>query len=109
MNMKKKTIEAGLLKGMEEALAHSKGSLKLKEIEKEIPGPAPTWKAEAIRNLRKKVYRMSQEEFALLLNIKAPTVRSWEQGQKTPSGSAARLLEVLAKDRSIVKKLAKAG
>ena len=40
MNMKKKTIEAGLLKGMEEALAHSKGSLKLKEIEKEIPGPA---------------------------------------------------------------------
>jgi hypothetical protein len=33
--MKKKTIESGLLKGMKEALAHSKGSMMLKETEKE--------------------------------------------------------------------------
>jgi putative transcriptional regulator len=105
----KKSIGSSFLKGMEESLAHAKGNLKLKETEKEIPGPAPTWKADAIRKLRKNIFQMSQEEFALLLNIKAPTVRSWEQGQKTPSGSAARLLEVLATDKSIVKKLAKAG
>ena len=106
---KKKTIEADFLKGMEEALAHSTKTLRLKEITKEIPGPAPAWKADAIRNLRKDIFHMSQEEFALLLNVKAPTIRSWEQGQKAPSGSAARLLEVFAKDRTIVKKLAKAG
>jgi putative transcriptional regulator len=105
----KKAIGPSFLKGMEEALAHSKGAMKLKETTKEIPGPAPAWKADAIRKLRKDVYQMSQEEFALLLNIKAPTVRSWEQGQKSPSGSAARLLEVLAKDKSIIKKLAKAS
>jgi DNA-binding transcriptional regulator YiaG len=103
--MKKKSIAAGLSKGMEEAYAHSKGRLKLKETWKELPGPAPHWKANQIRGLRKDVYHMSQEEFAILLNVKAPTIRSWEQGQKTPSGSAARLLELLAIDNSVVKKL----
>jgi putative transcriptional regulator len=107
--MKKKSIEAGFLQGMNEAVSHSKGKLKLKETAKDIPGPAPCWNAKQIRGLRKEVYEMSQEEFALLLNVKAPTVRSWEQGQKTPSGSAARLLEVMALDRSIIRKLTAAG
>lgn len=106
--MKKKSIETGLLKGMEEALAHSKGSLKLKESAKDLPGPAPDWSSSTIQQLRK-AYGYSQVEFALLLNVKTPTVRSWEQGQKLPSGSAARLLEILFKDRTIVKKLAKAS
>lgn len=107
--MKKKSIETGFLRGMEEALAHSKGNLKLKSSEKEIPGPAPHWKPSEIRKLRKSVYSFSQAEFALLLNVKVPTVRSWEQGQKLPSGSAARLLEILRADTSIVKKLSKAS
>lgn len=103
--MKKKSIEAGFLNGMEEILAHSKGKLSLKETRKELPGPAPEWKAGQIRELRKDVYHLSQEDFAILLNVKAPTIRSWEQGQKTPSGSASRLLELLAIDKSIMKKL----
>jgi DNA-binding transcriptional regulator YiaG len=107
--MKKKSIGPGFLRGMQEAVAHSKGALKLKETTKELPGPAPQWSANAIRHLRKDVYALSQEEFALLLNVKAPTVRSWEQGQKIPSGSAARLLEVFRADKMIIKKLAKAG
>lgn len=106
---KKKTIEAGLLRGMEEALAHSKGQLKLKETDKELPGPAPEWSADEIRHIRKDIYFLSQEEFAVLLNVKTPTIRSWEQGQKLPSGSAARLLEVLSKDRTVIKKLSRAG
>lgn len=106
---KKKTIAAGLLQGLQEAHAHSKGKMKLSETVRDIPGPAPDWKAGEIRQLRKDVYHMSQEEFALLLNVKAPTVRSWEQGQKLPSGSAARLLEVLSVDTSILKKLASAS
>lgn len=106
---KRKSIEAGLLRAMQEAVEHSNGGLKLKESMKDLPGPAPKWTANAVRHLRKDVYGMSQEEFALLLNVKTPTVRSWEQGQKIPSGSAARLLEVLMKDQTIAKKLAKAS
>lgn len=103
---KKKTIEAGFLRGMKEALSHSKGKLCLNEAERELPGPAPDWNAKQIRELRKTVFAMSQEQFAIVLNVKVPTVRSWEQGQKAPSGSAARLLEVLSVDHSVVKKLA---
>lgn len=103
---KKKTIEAGLLRGMKEAFAHSKGELALKESARELPGPAPDWTAKKIRELRKSIYAMSQEQFAIVLNVKVPTVRSWEQGQKVPSGSAARLLEVLSIDHGVVKKLA---
>ncbi|MGZ3653113.1 MAG: helix-turn-helix domain-containing protein [Bdellovibrionota bacterium] len=105
MKKKKKSIEADLLKAMEEVLAYSQGKIKLKETLRELPGPAPRWTAKKIYELRKGVYQMSQTEFALLLNVGTPTVRSWEQGQKTPSGSAARLLEVLSIDKTIMTKL----
>lgn len=106
--MKKKKIESNFLRGMEEAYAHSKGCKKLSESTKILPAPAPDWDAGSIQRLRKD-YGFSQVEFARVLNIKTPTIRSWEQGQKIPSGSASRLLEILMKDRSIVKKLAKAS
>ena len=44
MAKKRKTIESGLIRGLEEALAHSKGTLKLKETVRELPSPAPKWK-----------------------------------------------------------------
>ncbi len=92
---KKKTIEDGLIRGMEEALAHSRGQQQLKETVRELPGPAPHWKAKDIRRIRKEVFGMSQPQFAAFLNVSVPTIRAWEQGQKTPSGSAARLIQIL--------------
>jgi len=109
MNMAKKTIGAGLLKGMREALAHSNNELSLKEAVRERIEPAPKWRTKDIRKLRQELFHLSQPEFAALLNVKVPTVRSWEQGQKTPSGSAARLLEILMKSPEVIKKLLKAG
>lgn len=49
---------------------------------------------------------MGQPIFASLLNVKSATVRAWEQGQRTPDGAAARLLEVLSNDVEIADKLA---
>lgn len=49
---------------------------------------------------------MSQPVFASLLNVKAATVRAWEQGQRVPDGAPARLLEILAGDATIAEKLA---
>jgi DNA-binding transcriptional regulator YiaG len=48
---------------------------------------------------------MSQPQFAALLNVKPPTIRAWEQGQKAPSGAASRLLEIFSMDQGLVKKL----
>ncbi|OGQ35844.1 MAG: hypothetical protein A3F16_02125 [Deltaproteobacteria bacterium RIFCSPHIGHO2_12_FULL_43_9] len=105
MLKKTKTIEKGLVRGLEEALAHSNGKLALKETVRELPGPAPIWKPKEIQKLRREVFSMSQSQFAILLNVSLPTIQAWEQGQKTPSGSAARLLELISMDSDILEKL----
>ena len=38
--------------------------------------------------------KQSQSIFALMLNVSVETVRAWEQGRRTPEGSALRLLQV---------------
>jgi putative transcriptional regulator len=42
-------------------------------------------------------YRLSQNEFAALLGISPKTLRNWEQGRRTPHGTARILLQVAAK------------
>ena len=91
----RRRMVSGLIEGLKEAAAHSKGTLALKERTVEIPGPAPKWTASEIRRIRTKIFQCSQPTFAALLSIKPATVRSWEQGQKKPSGAAARLLQLL--------------
>src|SRR4051794_15233845 len=100
---KKLRMADGLLKGLKEAISHEKGEIQAKESSREIPHPAPTWNAPKIKKLRVEAYHMSQPQFALLLNVTTSTVRAWEQGQKTPSGAAARLLEIFLIDQSVIK------
>lgn len=103
--MRKNRIESELLKGLGEILEHKKGKIKLQGRARELPEPAPQYSVREIKKLRKEIFHMSQTEFAALLNVKASTIRAWEQGHNTPSGAAARLLEVFEKDRSIVREL----
>jgi len=42
-------------------------------------------------------YQLSQSQFATLLGISVATLRNWEQGRRTPGGSARVLLQVVAK------------
>ena|SRR3990167_5358312 len=102
---KKIRMADGLLQGLKEALAHQRKSIQLKTNLREIPAPAPHWNAAQVKKLRIHTYHMSQPQFALLLNVTTSTVRAWEQGQKTPSGSAARLLEIFMIDQGVLKKL----
>ena len=99
---KQKRMVDGLMEGLKDALAHSRGKLALKERAREIPGPAPHWTPSKIRNLRKNTLKLSQPYFAAMLNVTASTVRSWEQGQKTPSGAAARLLQLIEADERVL-------
>ena len=101
-----KNMADGLMRGLQEAVAYSKGRLKAKEHVVEVPGPAPKWTSSSIRRLRKEVYGMSQPLFAALLNVTPSTVRAWEQGVKTPSGAAARLLQLLSLDSRVMELLA---
>ncbi len=58
------------------------------------PNPAIT--AEDVRRIRADAC-MSRSVFAALLNVGTGTVAQWEQGKKTPSGSSARLLDILSR------------
>ena len=102
---RKNTVEQELIDGLNEVLDHKRKIKVLKGRHRELPGPAPEWTAKEIKRFREKTLGMSQTEFAALLNIKAPTVRAWEQGHNVPSGAAARLIEALKKDPALVEKL----
>ncbi len=42
-------------------------------------------------------YALSQSEFAALLGVSIKTLQNWEQGRRTPHGTARVLLQVAAK------------
>jgi putative transcriptional regulator len=58
---------------------------------------APEFNPQEIAQIRKGV-KVSQGVFALYLNTTASTVRQWEQGDKKPSGIAARMLQLVQKN-----------
>jgi putative transcriptional regulator len=94
--MRKTTMGQELISGLEEVIADSRGLKKLRATTLEVAEPARAWRKEQIVELRKGLFGVSQPVFAALLSVTVSTVRAWEQGQKTPSGAARRLLEVAA-------------
>ncbi len=54
-----------------------------------------------IKEIRKKKH-LSQTVFAQLLNVSPSSVRQWEQGKRTPSGSTKVLLELLNRSPHIL-------
>ena len=57
--------------------------------------------AEEIQNIRKRL-KLSQSVFAKLLNVSLSSVRQWEQGIRTPSGSTMVLLELLQREPKLL-------
>lgn len=49
-----------------------------------------------IKEIRKQ-YALTQEAFATLLGVSTKTVRNWEQGRRSPRGSALVLLQVASR------------
>ncbi len=47
-----------------------------------------------IKEIREKIH-LSQSVFAKLLNVSASSIKQWEQGKRTPTGSTKVLLEIL--------------
>lgn len=106
--MKKSRLGPQLIAGLEEAVAHERGSKKLRSTLVEIPEPARHWRKERIAEVRKRRFGVSQPVFAAILSVTAATVRAWEQGRKTPSGAASRLLELADLQPDVFQRLAEA-
>jgi len=45
---------------------------------------------------------LSQTQFARLIGVSVRTLQEWEQGRKRPSGPAASLLKIVARDPRVV-------
>lgn len=92
--------EAGfalLQQSFNEALEHIEGKRDdLRETEMVLPAPPkPRSKARILAIRRKLNY--SQKAFAQVLNVSPKTVQAWEQGLRSPSDAALKLLAIAEK------------
>lgn len=106
--MSKTRLGQELIAGLKEAVEHAHGAKKLRTSTMEIPDRAPHWRKEKIVQIRKRRFGVSQPVFADILSVTASTVRAWEQGRKSPSGAASRLLELADFQPGIFQRLAEA-
>ncbi len=102
MAMKRKSLFERLKTGLEEGIAHARGELTLKTTE--VPEAPPEIDAKTLVALRKAA-DMSQAVFAKVLYVSPKTVQSWEQGVRTPSMAARRLIHIFAEQPSAVCKV----
>jgi putative transcriptional regulator len=58
--------------------------------------PVPEFDPLTIKAIRER-FKISQATLAKILNLSLGTVRQWEIGVKRPSGSSAKLLDLLAR------------
>lgn len=59
-----------------------------------------------IQKVRAKT-KLSQAVFAKVLNVSVSSVRQWEQGSRTPTGSTKVLLNLLSKQPKLINQLIK--
>lgn len=83
-----------LATGLHQVGAMDKATLR--EIEALAVPEVKHYSADEIRAIRERT-SVSQPVFAVYLNVARSTVAQWEQGKKTPSGPAARLLDLVAR------------
>lgn len=91
--------------GLERAIAHAHGEIRLDTKEVQLPGKPKAMSAKQIAILRRDKLHLSQNAFARILNAAPQTVQAWEHGRSKPSGCALRFLELLDHNPSILDEL----
>jgi putative transcriptional regulator len=90
----------GIMAGLKDALADARGA----------PGRVARVHRVAkvdVRAIRAKT-GMTQSEFSRTFRISLPTLAKWEQGQRTPTGTARLLLHMIDREPKSVLKVARA-
>jgi len=95
-------------KGLEEIILHIEGKNELKTTIVEVPDPPPAIDRAGIVSLRDRL-KLSQTDFALLLNVPASTLRLWEAGKRKPTGASLRLLQVYSERPEVVEHVVRAS
>ena len=89
----KDTLFEEFKESLREVHDHAQGKITLKAKDVVMPETPKPVSAKDVVRIRKKV-GASQAVFAKMLNVARDTEISWEQGRRTPSGAAVRLLRI---------------
>lgn len=84
-----------VLRGLDQAIAHARGEVELKEHRVSIP------EAIDLRAVRTAL-NLSQTEFALMFGFKLDTIRNWEQQKRVPTAQARVLLKIIEQEPEAV-------
>lgn len=86
-----------LREGLKQAIDFEKGEGSAK-VTTYIISPAKPYSRQQIKELRVDK-GMSQATFALFMGVSKKTVEAWEGGRSHPTGSAYRLMDILAESK----------
>lgn len=85
-----------IAQGLREAIAYERGELNAPAVRRTLHvSPLPEWMPSEIKSLRLSL-SMTQRMFAQFMGVSLKTVEAWECGRYRPSGSAARLMQVIS-------------
>lgn len=103
--MKKNNYFDDLKEGLTSAIEYERGKLDVRTTEIEIPKEPPQLSKKKIKTLREDILGVSQPLFAHILGVSPAAVKAWEQGNKKPSGTARRLMQLFERDPDTLQKL----
>jgi putative transcriptional regulator len=81
-----------LMQSLDQALQYSRGE-QINARATTLPAPPEPMTRQEIIKLRER-FNCSQAIFARLLNVSVKTLQAWEQGLRTPSDAALKLLSI---------------
>ncbi len=98
-NFKDVDFFSGIMDGLEEALAYTKGKAAAETFVRKRS--LPNVDVSEIRS----ALQMTQRAFAEVLGVSCRTVEAWESGKSTPTPTAKKLMYLIQEDHALVQKL----
>ena len=98
-NFKNVDFFSGIMDGLTEALAYTKGKATTDTFVRKKS--LPTVNVSEVRA----ALSMTQKTFAEVLGVSCRTVEAWESGKSTPTPTAKKLMYLIQEDHSLVQKL----
>lgn len=98
-NFKNVDFFSGIMDGLQEALAFSKGKAAAETFVRKSSLP------EVDISVLRVSLSMTQRAFAEILGVSCRTVEAWESGKSTPTPTAKKLMYLIQTDPSLLQKL----
>jgi len=92
-----------LKQSMTEAIKYAKGDTTKARLKHVFIEEVPLLDKSEVKAIRTNL-GMTQKNFALIVGVSLKTVEAWESGKNSPSGSASRVMEIIAKDPVVLER-----